>query len=223
MQYSSTVRVHSEVIEGVVFDVRKPSYGRRLEFDTLNAGFRDKVRDIARQHKTLREEYDAIVTAFEHETARQIADLRKAYALIEAPTQGETEEFEAQLAALDAAVAEVDEALIDKMNELGEQSLRLTSADYNPRRIAWGLAAIAGLSIDGVDVATAEELIASAPYELTMEVLRAVDKVSGLSSEQLKNLPSPITFSALVEPTKNATTAGAARVPEFTGDETAAA
>jgi hypothetical protein len=223
MQYSSTVRVQSEVLEDVSFEVRKPSYGRRLEFDTLNASFRDQVREIARQHRALREQYDAILADHEHTTERAIADATKAYKLIEAPTEGETAEFNAQVAALEAASADVDETLIERMNELGEKSLRLTSTEYNPRRIAWGLASIDGLSVDGEAVTTAEALIAHAPYELTMEVLRAVDTVSALSSEQLKNLPSPITFSALVEPTKNDTTASAVRVPEFTGDETAGA
>jgi len=106
------------------------------------------------------------------------------------------------------------------MEALGLESLRLTTIDYNPARVRWGLAAIANLEIDGAP-ATTDSQLARGPLELTTEILAAIDTVSGLTNEQLKNSPSPTTFSALVVATSPSTTAPAARVPEYTGEETA--
>jgi hypothetical protein len=220
MQYTSTVAIESAAIPGVTFHIHKPSYGRRIEFDARNAGFREKVREIAKAHGKLREEYMAIVAEFQHEIDRQITDLKKTIA---DAREEEVAAIEIQIAQLEASAPpeDVTKDLLDQMEAYGEQSLRLTSTDYNPQRIAWGLARIEGLEIDGAQ-ADVQSLLASGPYELTMEILNAIDAVSGLSSEQLKNLPSPITFSAVVAATTPSMIASAASTPESTDSETAA-
>lgn len=217
MQYDSTIRFDSEVIPGVWFDVHKPSYGRKIEFDTLNCEYRARVREISKQHRKLRADYDALVQEHSYEIERQVRDIKKS--LGEARDE-DMAAVEARIAELEASEPEIDPALIEKMEDLGEESVRLTHTLYNPARLRWGLAAIDGLKING-EAATVETLIKSGPYELTMEILAVIDNVSALSSEKLKNLPSPTTFSALVAATVSSTTASAVLPVESTEIATA--
>jgi hypothetical protein len=220
VQYESIITVNSEVLPGVEFDVYKPSYGRKMEFDLSNAVFRFKVREIKKQHEKASAEWKQIENEFTSEIRKQVLELEAQLKSTE--DEGEKAYLSEQIATLNSEPVPIPEDLIERMTDLAADALRVTSHEYNPRRIEWGLAAVRGLTIDGENV-DAHNLIAKAPHEFTLEVLEAIDAAAGMSNEQLKNLSLPITSSGLVGMTKSTTSATAVSEAESTAVETAVA
>jgi hypothetical protein len=96
---------------------------------------------------------------------------------------------------LEAAEAEADGvAKAIATQKLSDELLRLDRS-VRSVHLRWGVKSLEGLEIDG-HAADVELLIEAGPEELIFELAAEVRKVLGLSENERKNSPSPITSGA---------------------------
>jgi hypothetical protein len=210
MNYSSSLKLQSKYDPDISFTLRKPSHGRRMEFDLAASEYRSQIRELQRKHKALSEQMDQLREAWRVETDAKLAQLKRLdtdeakteIARIEAGREleklrwlygrADSQELKTEildkLAAIDtktAIVFEGDADLVEEMRLLNEESIRLLQKHYHPARIKWGLKAVEGITIDD-EVPTVDTLIADGPEELLREILDKIEEVAGLTGEALK-------------------------------------
>lgn len=230
MEYSSTVTIPSTVYPGLSYQLHKPSYGRVLEFDRQNAAFRQKARALNKRSLELSEEVDAQRKDWTRTQEAKRAEAVKnednaAVARIDAgfeferlidlaqrgPTAEQRKEIAEKLAALpaDKETFQIDPAVLQAIRDVREEADALTASEYNPQRLRWGLASIAGLTINGKP-ATGELLFSDGPTDLVREILAKIDAIASMTPDELRNFGQPSTSSAVEPKAESSTTAIAA-------------
>lgn len=241
MDYSSSFTVPSTTNPGVTFAIHKPSHGRRVDFDRLNAEFRDRMRKTRKRSDAIRDEIQRLRDEFNAQSEKQLTSLkaspdadpgqiarlengleierlRSILANVPSNTPDSvTHPILEQIVTLarNAVAFEIPAELRDEQQSLTTQITIDIEGSYKPNRVRWGLKSIDGLTIDGQPT-TVETLLSDGPRELVSEIYEAVERVSNFTPEQLKNSQWPITSSAPVDGPKTSTTATSA-LSESTG------
>lgn len=76
MEYSSSLRFDSQTCEGVAFTLHKPSWGRVLDFDRKNAGYREEAKKLTQQSQELQEEIDAVRAEYDRSQEAKLKSLK---------------------------------------------------------------------------------------------------------------------------------------------------
>jgi hypothetical protein len=251
VQYDSSLVFDSEIIPDVTFTLHKPSYGRTLDFDVKNAKFRQASRELQKRQEALREEYDFVRKQWDTEQEATLKALRQQLAdateedkpaiqaKIDLITNGYQYEklidrsravtdethiksIAEELVAIgeNKTIFQMPRELADGFRELGSDAEFLKASDYYPARLKWGLAKIGGIEIDGAP-ATPETLLQSGPTDLTREILQQIDRVNGMTAEELRNFQPRSTSSQAELRNDQSTVATNAAPAESTTAETA--
>lgn len=247
MDYTSSFSIPSETNPGTTFEIHKPSHGRRVEFDRLNADFRERMRKVRKRADAIRDEIQRQRDEWNTATEKRLADLKADdatdhSAAIERLNNGlEMERLRSILVNLPSGQDEattrpilemivaagrnaetfvVPAELAEEQQDLHTETTLLIEGAYKQTRIRWGLKSVDGLTINGAP-ATAESLIYAGPPDLVVEIYNAIEQAGSFSSEQLKNSQWPITSNVPADGSKTNTTATNASSEDTIADETA--
>jgi hypothetical protein len=83
MEYTSSYEIQSTTSTGVTFTIHKPSHGRRVEFDRLNADFRDRMRKIRKRSELINKEIQRQRDLFNTKLEKELAERKQAVVVLE--------------------------------------------------------------------------------------------------------------------------------------------
>lgn len=198
MDWKSTATFESQICEGVSYQFKKFSAGRKIELEAGLAEYREQMRERLLEYAD-----NCIINT----------GLRdKDGALVEADGKpvdpGDSDYVVAQKRTRQTAFSQWANSASDRF--------------MKPQALRAYLKGIEGLSIDGAP-ATVETFIADGPEDLADEAYMLIQKHGGLSDAERKNSPSPIISPAAEDGPANSTTAPRAAGASITSTETAAA
>jgi hypothetical protein len=225
MEYSNTFTFQSDYDPSITVVIRKPSYGDRIELDSLTEEYRANMRRIGRRNNELDRQSNPARRKFDAEKTAKLRDLKKS---LGTASEEDKPDIEAQIQ--DAEDSQFEESLDigEERQDLTTETLRAMAKDYNPTLIRWGLVEIKGLKIalaDGTTMAVdadAAALLKAGPTHLVYEIKDRIEQALGLSGEELKNSLLPSISSDPVDGRTSDTIASAVDNPDSTKPETAA-
>jgi hypothetical protein len=84
------------------------------------------------------------------------------------------------------------EDLMVRQENVLEQQHTIMITELNPLYLRWGIKAVEGLKVNGVEIKTPDALL-HGPGELYAETIKTIHDRLGLNDDQIKNLSSPTT------------------------------
>lgn len=209
--YTSTIPFESTLAPGLVFQLRKMSYGRRKQHNLDVAEVDAELRELDRQIQPLLEEI------------KRAEEAAKIEPCICEHAANQHDEKTGRCLGPGGCKCREPKPAGDAYAEwikLIQQREELIIDELAPFRIRWAVESIDG-EIDGKP-ATVDSFLAKMPDDIVGELHREIERVMKLSLDEQLGFKSPTTSAAAVDGQKNGTPVANASVPDGITAATAA-